>query len=155
MARLVHSIEIAAPIDRVAAFFVPQRMIYWYGVGMNAELEVLGGAADFADGQKVRLAGRVAGREVSITAVVTRYAPMQMLEWRFRDAHGVRGTQRWDLETARVAGREATRVVMLDDYEFPGRVGKLWDRLVMQHAVARRNRDTLTRLKRLAERSAE
>jgi uncharacterized membrane protein len=148
-------VEIAAPLERVAAFFVPQRMIYWYGVEMNAELEVLGGAADFADGQKVRVAGRVAGREVSITAVITRYAPMQLLEWRFRDAHGVRGTQRWDLEALRTAARDETRVIMSDDYEFPGRVGKLWDRWVMQHAVSRRNRDTLARLKRIAERSKE
>jgi uncharacterized membrane protein len=155
MARLIHSVEIAAPIERVAAFFVPQRMIYWYGVELNAEMEVLGGAADFADGQKVRIAGRLAGREVAITAVVTRFAPMEMLEWRFRDAHGIRGTQRWDLEAVRTGGRDATRVVMSDDYEFPGRVGKLWDRLVMRHAVARRNRDTLARLKRLAERRPE
>jgi hypothetical protein len=152
MARLIHSVEIIAPLDRVAAFFVPQRMIYWYGVELKAELEVLGGAADFASGQKVRIAGRVAGRTVSITAVVTRYEPGQLLEWSFRDAHGVRGTQRWDLESVRSGAREAVRVIMLDDYVFPGRVGKWWDRLFMRHAVARRNRDTLARLKRLAER---
>jgi hypothetical protein len=147
MARLIESVEIAAPPDRVAAFFVPQRMIYWYGAEIDAEIQLESGGADFRNAQKVRIAGRVAGREVSLTAVVMRYAPGRLLEWRFRDQGGIRGTQRWDIEASRVG----TRVVMLDDYEFPGRMGRLWDALVMRHAVARRNRRYLAALKRIAE----
>jgi len=42
-------------------------------------------------------------------------------------------------------------VRMRDEYEVPGRFGRIWDALVMRHAVARRDRDWLARLKRFAE----
>lgn len=165
MARIIEHIQIASPVDRVAAFFVPQRMVYWYGAEMQAEFEMQEGAADFATGQKVRITGRVAGREIKLTAVVTRYVPLQTLEWRFRDEYDIRGTQRWDLEPVRVtrlragdaphhgAMLYATRVVMLDDYTMPGRFGKWWDRLVMKRAVRKRNREWLETLRRVCERS--
>jgi len=165
MARILEHIQIAAPVDRVAAFFVPQRMVYWYGTEMQAEFEVQDGAADFSAGQKVRITGRVASREVKLTAVVTRYVPLQTLEWRFRDEYDIRGVQRWDLESVRparvargAAQRDAdspfaTRVVMLDDYTMPGRFGKWWDRLVMHRAVRKRNRAWLDALRRVSERS--
>src|SRR5260370_16063578 len=82
MAKLEFSIEIAVPADRVAVFFVPQRMPYWYGAEMEAEFEVQGGAADFAVGQKVRVSGRVGKREVALTAVVTRFEFCRALGWR-------------------------------------------------------------------------
>jgi hypothetical protein len=149
MARIELHIEIRAPLARVAAFFVPQRMVYWYGSDVRAEMEVLGGAHDFQAGQKVRIEGRIFGREVSLTAVVTRYVPGRLLEWKFRDAHGVRGCQSWTLEPS-PAG---TRVVMLDDYEFPGRLGRLLDRFLFRHAVRRRDRLWLDALRRFAERA--
>ncbi len=147
MAKLQFTVEIQAPPDRVAVFFVPQRMPYWYGAEMNAEFEVQGGAADFQTGLKVRITGRVGRREVSLTAVVTQHDWGRMLEWRFQDAYGVRGMQRWETEPA--AG--GTCVRMRDEYEVPGRFGRIWDALVMRHAVARRDRDWLARLKRFAE----
>ncbi|MCL4523000.1 MAG: hypothetical protein M1451_03680, partial [Acidobacteria bacterium] len=65
MAQLSFSVDIAAPPDRVAAFFVPQRMVYWYGRDISAEFELLGGTADFAMGQKVRITGKMGRREIS------------------------------------------------------------------------------------------
>ncbi len=58
MARLFFALEIDAPADRVFAFFVPQRMPYWYGAEMEMHFEVQAGASDFQVGQKVRLTGR-------------------------------------------------------------------------------------------------
>ena len=166
MARLQFSVVIAAPVDRVFVFFVPQRMVYWYAAEMQAEFELQGGAAEFAVGQKMRITGRIGRREVSLTAVVTRYEWLRVLEWRFQDAFGVRGMQSWELEPMRAtvapqavgtpAGTSApalcTRVTMRDEYELPGWFGRVWDRLLMRHAVGRRGRAALTLLKRLAER---
>src|SRR2546422_8584684 len=94
MAKLEFSIEIAAPADRVAVFFVPQRMPYWYGAEMEAEFEVQDGAADFAVGQKVRVSGRVGKKEVSLTAVVTRFEFGRALEWRVSGPLRGKGPQR-------------------------------------------------------------
>jgi uncharacterized protein YndB with AHSA1/START domain len=149
MARLEFTLEIAAPPDRVFLFFVPQRMPYWYGAEMEMQFEVQGGAPDFAAGQKVRLAGRLAGRDVTLTAVVTAYEWQRRLEWQFRDAYGVRGTQRWELEPAPGG---ATRLTMVDDYELPGRLGKVFDALVTRRAVRRRDLRWLAKLQQLAER---
>ncbi len=148
MAKLEFSIEIAAPADRVAVFFVPQRMPYWYGADMEAEFEVQDGAADFAVGQKVRVSGRVGKKGVSLTAVVTRFEFGRALEWRFADRFGVKGLQRWEIAPSGTG----TRVILKDEYELPGRLGRLADWLFTRHAVRGRDRDYLARLKRLAER---
>ncbi len=140
--------EIAAPLDRVFVFFVPQRMPYWYGADMGTEFEVQGGVPDFAVGQKVRITGRLAGREVTLTAVVTRYDWQRALEWRFRDAYGVRGRQRWLLEET----DRGTLVQMREEYEVEGKLSRLLESVVMKPAVARRARHMLEKLKRLAER---
>src|SRR4029077_14117987 len=92
--------RIAAPPRQVFAFFVPQRMPYWYGAEMQSCFEVQDGAPDFTLGLKVRISGRIAGRTVSHTAVVTAFEPARLLEWRFHDAHGVRGLERWQFEGA-------------------------------------------------------
>ncbi len=148
MADISLAVEIAAPGNLVFAFFVPQRMAYWYGAEVASCFEVQGGAAEFQTGQKVRIAGRVGSREVSLTAVITRCEWGRLLEWRFQDGYGVRGLQSWELEP----GSSGTRVRMLDRYDMPGRLGKLTDWLLTRYAVARRDRDALARLKRLAER---
>ncbi len=148
MAELEFTIEMRAPVDRVAAFFVPQRMPYWYGAEMDAAFEVQGGAAEFAAGQKVRITGRLAGRELSLTVVVTRSESGRALAWQFKDAYGVRGRQQWELAPS----AEGTCVVMRDSYELPGRLGKLVDALWTRRNVARRDRMYLEKLRQLAER---
>jgi len=149
MAALKFTIEIDAPEDRVWAFFAPQRMVYWYGREMEAEIEIQGGAADFALGQKVRITGKMGKKEVAHIAVVTRFEAGRTLEWQFRDPYGVRGAQAWDLEASSDGG---TRVLMRDVYTFPGRLGPIVDALLTHHAVRIRDRAALRRLKRLAER---
>ncbi len=148
MADIALAVEIAAPGNLVFAFFVPQRMPYWYGAEMKSCFEVQGGAAEFCSGQKVRITGRLGSRDVSLTAVITRYEWGRLMEWHFQDTYGVRGLQKWELEPV----SSGTCVRMGDSYEMPGRLGKLADWLLTRHAVARRDRDALTRLKRLAER---
>jgi uncharacterized protein YndB with AHSA1/START domain len=148
MADLSFAIEIAAPPNLVFAFFVPQRMPYWYGAEMEACFEVLGGASEFEMGLKIRITGRVGSKQVSHTAVVTGYEWGRRLEWQFQDAYGVRGLQSWEVS----ASAQDSRVVMRDRYEMPGRLGGFVDRLVTRHAVARRDRRDLERLKQLAER---
>jgi hypothetical protein len=161
MARLEIHQHIAAPVNEVAAFFVPQRMPYWYGVEIQAKFELSDGGADFRAGQKVRITGQLGRREVSLTAVVTRYEWERLLEWRFQDAAGVRGLQSWELTAASPSAENAvssgaadthTRVVMRDQYEMPGRISRLADRFFTRYAVGRRDRDALARLWRLAER---
>lgn len=155
MVKLEFTIEIAAPPDRVFVFFVPQRMPYWYGAEMESCFEVQGGAAEFQVGLKVRITGRLGQKEISHTAVVTRHEWGRLLEWRFQDAYGVRGLQRWELEPAPSSSglaRPGTHVRMRDEYEFPGRLGRIADWLLTRHAVARRDRHDLERLRKLAER---
>ncbi len=158
MARIDTSIEITAPPEVVFAFFVPQRMPYWYGADMQACFQVQDGAPDFAVAQKVQITGNLGKREVSHTAVVTALKQGQLFEWRFSDRYGVKGLERWELE--RVAASSAERplktvVRMRSDYTMPGLLGRAMDWLFTRHAVARRNQDYLARLKRYAEHGPE
>lgn len=158
MARIETSVEIAAPAEVVFAFFVPQRMPYWYGADMQACFEVQGGAPDFAIAQKVRIAGNLGKREVAHTAVVTALQQARLFEWRFSDRYGVKGLERWELE--RVDAPASTRppktvVRMRSDYTMPGLLGKAMDWLLTRHAVERRNQNYLARLKRYAEHEPE
>ena len=148
MARIEQSIEIAAPPKVVFLFFVPQRMPYWYGAEMSAEFEVTGGEPEFRVAQKVRISGKVGRKAIGHTAVVTRFDPPRVLEWRFEDAYGVRGLERWELEPTAFG----TQVKMLSKYEMPGRVGQFFDWLITRHTVRRRNREYLERLRKYVER---
>ncbi|HEV7967779.1 MAG TPA: SRPBCC family protein [Candidatus Acidoferrales bacterium] len=154
MARIETSVQIAAPAEVVFAFFVPQRMPYWYGADLQACFEVQGGASDFAVAQKVQIAGNLGKREVSHTAVVTALERARLFEWRFKDRYGVEGLERWELERLEAQSPELppkTVVRMRSDYTLPGALGKIMDWLVTRHAVTRRNQDYLARLKRFAE----
>ena len=158
MAQIETSVQIAAPAELVFAFFVPQRMPYWYGAEMESCIEVQGGASDFAVAQKVRVPGHLGRREVSHTAVVTAFHQARLFEWRFEDRYGVKGLERWELEpvissSAQSAG--GTKVRMISDYTMPGFLGKVMDWLMTRHAVARRNENYLARLKRYAEHGPE
>jgi uncharacterized protein YndB with AHSA1/START domain len=156
MGRVELTQPISAPPRHVFAFFVPQRMPYWYGPEMESCFEMQDGAADFALGLKVRISGKLAGRVVSHTAVVTAFEPARLLEWRFQDAHGVRGLERWQLESLPGAGGDQapshTIVRFVSQYELPGRLGRLLDWLVTRRAVARRSGEYLRRLAGLVER---
>jgi uncharacterized membrane protein len=154
MARVETSVQIEAPAEVVFAFFVPQRMPYWYGADMQACFEVQGGAPDFAVAQKVRITGNLGQRELSHTAVVTALQQARLFEWRFRDRYGVEGLERWELVPAGAPSPQSapkTVVRMRSDYTMPGLAGKAMDWLMTRHAVARRNQDYLARLKRYAE----
>jgi uncharacterized membrane protein len=154
MARIETSVQIAAPAEVVFAFFVLQRMPYWYGADMHASFEVQDGASDFAVAQKVQITGNLGKREVSHTAVVTALQQARLFEWRFSDRYGVVGLERWELERVDVPLAERpqkTLVRMRSDYKMPGLFGKAMDWLVTRHAVARRNENYLARLKRYAE----
>jgi len=152
MSRVESSIAIAASASRVAAFFVPQRMPYWYGAEMNAEFEVQDGASDFSLGQKVRITGKLLRKEVALTVVVTCYTFGRLLEWKFRDAYGVKGMQRWEILPE---ADERARVTLCDEYQLPasGRLAKLADKFWMRPNIARRAKLHLTKLKKIAERS--
>lgn len=147
MSDLTFTQEIAAPVKVVGAFFVPHRMGAWYGRELDLQFEVQGGAIEFSAGMKVRLTGRVGKEEVSHTAVVTEFERGRVLEWQFQDAYGVRGMQRWQIS----ATGDGARVEMRDRYQMPGRLGRLLDWFMTRHAVSRRDRRELGRLKRLVE----
>jgi Polyketide cyclase / dehydrase and lipid transport len=149
MSRIETTIDIAASVQDVFVFFVPQRMAYWYGEEMGAELEVQDGASEFQVSQKLRVLGKVGKREVSHTAVVTRYDWCRAFEWRFQDRYGVRGLERWDVEGVSAF---LTRVRMISEYEMPSAIARFVDRLITRRGVERRNKSYLARLKKLAER---
>src|SRR4029077_7417748 len=158
MARIETSVQIAAPAEVVFAFFVPQRMPYWYGADMQARFEVQDGASDFAVAQKVHIAGNLGKREVSHTVVVTALKPARLFEGRFRDRYGVVGLERWELDRVEASSPQRppkTVVRMSSDYTMPGFIGKAMDWLVTRHAVRRRNENYLARLKRYAEHEPE
>jgi hypothetical protein len=142
------SVETTATRADVFLFMVPQRMPYWYGAEMSSEFEVSGGCAEFSVAQKVRITGKIARKEVAHTAVVTRFEWPKIFEWRFEDAYGVRGIERWEVEPTATGAR----VTMRSEYAIPGKIGRAVDWLVTRHAVARRNGEYLARLKKYAER---
>ncbi len=72
--------KIEVPPEHLFAFFVPQRMPYWYGAEMDSCFEVQDGAADFRVGLKVRISGQLGGKTVSHTVVVTAVEFPRLLE---------------------------------------------------------------------------
>ena len=147
MGSLHLSVDVAAPLDRVFVFFVPQRMPLWYAPEMETCFEISGGESDFRVGQKVRITGHLGKREVSLVAVVQRYDWLRALEWEFHDAYGVRGRQIWEVEQA----QNFVRVVMHEWYTFPGKLGRWLDPILMRPSIRARDRRMLDNLKRLAE----
>ena len=148
MARLEFVRKFAVPAKEIFVFFVPQRMPLWYGAEMNSCFEVQGGAPDFAAGQKVRIGGKLGARDVALTVVITAYEWERLLEWQFQDSYGVRGKQRWELKES----SGTTQLLMRDEYEMPGRIGRIVDFVLTRYGVAARDRSWLERLHRLVDR---
>lgn len=151
MTRIESTVQIKTPPNEIFVFFVPGRMGYWYGREMDAEIRVLGCGSDFVLTQIVQISGRIRDRQVAHTAVVTKFEWGKLLEWRFKDSYGVRGIERWELLPS--AAKNATLVRMTSEYEMPGAFARAVDWLITRRALARRNREYLARLKRLAERT--
>jgi len=151
MSRIVLTQIVAAPPEDVFVFFVPQRMPYWYGPEMQSSFETQGCGSDFRGGSKVRISGTLANRNFSHTAIVTAFERPRLFEWRFEDAYGVQGSERWEMERLENSSAQ-TMIRFTNDYKIPGRFGRVIDWLLTRHALARRNRDYLSRLARLAER---
>ena len=148
MADLSFSVDIGVRANEVFAFFVPQRMPLWYGTEMNSCFQVQGGAAEFAPGQTVRIAGHLKGHPVALTAIISAYEWEKLLEWQFEDSYGVRGFQRWELAPAGAG----TRVSMRDSYRMPSLYGRIVDGVLTRFAVSLRDRSWLDRLDHLATR---
>jgi hypothetical protein len=148
MAHLEFSRDFSVAPNEIFVFFVPQRMPLWYGGEMNAHFEVQGGAPDFAIGQKVRITGDLGQWPVTLTAVITAYTWESLLEWQFQDSYGVRGLQRWELESL----PSGTRLRMRDSYRMPGVTGRILDAIFTRFAVSKRDNAWLDRLQHLAER---
>jgi hypothetical protein len=152
MSRIVLTQIVAAPPEDIFVFFVPQRMAHWYGPEMRASFEAQGCGSEFRAGSRVNISGRLANRSFSHTAVVTAYEKLRLFEWRFEDAYGVRGRERWEMERVQNSSSARTVIRFTNEYEITGRFGRVIDWLLTRHALARRNRDYLDRLARLAER---
>ena len=152
MSRIVLSQSVAALPEDIFVFFVPQRMAHWYGREMRASLETQGCASEFRPGSRVNISGRVANRTFSHTAVVTAYDRPRLFEWGFEDAYGVRGKERWEMERVENSSSARTMIRFTNEFEIPGRFGRVIDWLLTRHALTRRNRDYLERLACLAER---
>src|SRR4029077_7655770 len=82
----------------------------------------------------------------------TAYERPRLFEWQFEDSYGVRGSERWEMERLENSGNARTMIRFINNYEIPGRFGRVMDWLLTRHALTRRNRDYLDRLARLAER---
>jgi uncharacterized protein YndB with AHSA1/START domain len=152
MRRIVLSQIVAVPPEDVFVFFVPQRMPHWYGPEMRSSFEAPGCGSEFRAGSRVCISGKLANRTVSHTAVVTAFERPRLFEWQFEDSYGVRGSERWEMERLENSGNARTMIRFINNYEIPGRFGRVMDWLLTRHALTRRNRDYLDRLARLAER---
>lgn len=152
MSRIVLTQIVAAPPEDVFVFFVPQRMPHWYGPEMRSSFETQGCGSEFRAGSQVRISAELAKRSFAHTAVVTAFERPRIFEWRFEDAYGVRGRERWEMERVENASGPRTMVRFTNDYDIPGRFGRVIDWLLTRHALASRNRSYLERLARLAER---
>jgi uncharacterized protein YndB with AHSA1/START domain len=152
MSRIVLSQIVAAPPEDVFVFFVPQRMPYWYGPEMRSSFETQDCRSEFRAGTQVRISAELAKRSFAHTAVVTAFERPHLFEWRFEDAYGVRGCERWEIERLENGSAVPTIVRFTNEYEIPGRIGQVIDWLLTRHALASRNRGYLQRLARLAER---
>jgi len=152
MTRIESTVEISTPPNEIFVFFVPGRMAYWYGAEMDAEIRAIGCGSDFMLSQIVQIAGKIRDREVAHTAIVTKFEWGKLLEWRFKDSYGVSGIERWELSPS--AAGNKTRVTMTSEYEMPGALARAVDWLITRRGIARRNREYLARLKKLAERSS-
>ncbi len=152
MGKIVLSQIVAAPPEDIFVFFVPQRMPHWYGREMRSSFEMQGCGSEFLSGSKVRVSGELARRIFSHTAVITAFEKWRLFEWRFEDAYGVRGSERWEMERLENSSGTRTIIRFTNEYEIPGRIGRAIDWLLTRHALARRNRDYLERLARLAQR---
>src|SRR5579864_6659578 len=130
MANVELTEPIAVPPEHVFAFFVPQRMPNWYGAEMDSEFQVMGCVGEFAIGTRINISGRVGSKTVSQTALVTAFEYARLLEWRFEDAHGVRGRERWLLDRVPGPMGPGTVVTFTSDYELPGVIGRIMDYLV-------------------------
>lgn len=146
--------QVDVPPRHLFAFFVPQRMGYWYGPEMQTQFETSDGAAEFGVAQKVRIVGRIRSKEFSHTAVVTECQWGKKLEWRFEDQTGLRGAERWDFDPIESGGAGATLLRMSSEYEPSGFTERAVNWILTRHSVARRNREYLARLKRIAERDS-
>ena len=154
MSRIVLTQVVAAPPEDVFVFFVPQRMAHWYGPEMRSSFEAQGCGSEFRAGSQVRVSAELAKRSFAHTAVVTAFEKPRLFEWRFEDAYGVCGSERWEMERLENGSAPRTRISFACEYEIPGRIGRIIDWLLTRHALARRNRSYLERLARLAERRA-
>jgi uncharacterized protein YndB with AHSA1/START domain len=152
MRRIVLTQIVAAPPEDVYVFFVPQRMPYWYGSEMQSAFQTQGCGSEFRAGAKVHISGKLAKRTFSHTATVTGFEKPSLFEWRFEDDYGVRGMERWEIERLPNSAEVRSVVRFTNEYEIPGRFGRLVDWLLTRHALARRSREYLDRLARLAER---
>jgi uncharacterized protein YndB with AHSA1/START domain len=152
MSRIVLTQIVAAPPEDVFVFFVPQRMAHWYGPEMRSSFETQGCGSEFRAGSKVCISGELANHTFSHTVVVTAFEKPRLFEWRFEDTYGVRGSERWEMERLENSSGAETMIRFTNEYEIPGRFGRVLDWLLTRHALARRNRDYLDRLARLAER---
>ena len=152
MSRIVLTQIVAAPPEDIFVFFVPQRMPHWYGPEMRSSFKIQRGESEFRAGSKVHISGTLAKRTFSHTALVTAFEKGRLFEWRFEDAYGVRGSERWEMERLENSPGARTMIRFTNDYAIPGRMGRVIDWLLTRHALARRNRDYLDRLARLAER---
>jgi hypothetical protein len=64
----------------------------------------------------------------------------------------VRGRERWEIERLENSSGPRTMIRFINEYEIPGRIGRMINWLLTRHALTRRNRGYLDRLARLAER---
>jgi uncharacterized protein YndB with AHSA1/START domain len=152
MSRIVLTQIVAAPPEDVFVFFVPQRMAHWYGPEMRSSFETQGCGSEFRAGSKVRISAEMANRSFAHVAVVTAFEKPRLFEWRFEDAYGVRGRERWEIERLENSSGPRTMIRFINEYEIPGRIGRMINWLLTRHALTRRNRGYLDRLARLAER---
>lgn len=157
MSRIELSVEIEASPEEVFRYFTVEKMPLWYGAETGTTMLTCHGRG-FRRGTVVQLSGRAFGREQACPAVVTEYEDGRLLAFK-TVSRNMAAEISWKLEPAGDSGRNArterTRVTMIDHFELPNPIGRLFDRIFVGPVMRANDRRFLQNLKRLAEEGAE
>lgn len=144
MTRMTHRIDIALPADTLLAYAAaPTHWPQWH----PSSLRIDGPSGPLKAGDHFEEDIHAGGRPGHLSWDVTDYQPGKRWQARASGDHGLRLLVTYECQ-AMPAGTLFIRTL---EYDFPGWLMRLLDRLMMRRRVERESEDSLLALKRVAE----